>query len=85
MADEVRHRRMLMLRRMESQPRRRRLEARRKPQAQRRPRVEQVPPVDRVEEADEELQRRLRQALAAPPRAVVSPTGLATVRSRRAS
>ena len=45
----VRVPRTLMLRRMESQPRRRlEVEARRKPQARPRPRVEQVPLADRA-------------------------------------
>ena len=83
-ADEVRLLRTLTLRRMESQPRRRQLEERRKAQARRRRHVEQVPAVDLVPGVDVEPHHPLLQAPAAPPRVVVSPTGLATARSPRA-
>jgi len=83
--DEVRVPRMLMLRRMESLPRRRRrLEARRRPQV--RPQhVEPVQPEDLVREADADPRRQLLLVPVAHPRAVVSRTGPGMERSRPAS
>ena len=77
--DEVRVRRTLMLRRMESLPRRRRrLQAR--PQH-----VEPVQPEDLVREADAAPRRRLLLVPVAHPRAVASRTGPGMERSRPAS
>ena len=80
--DEVRLRRMLMLRRMESLPRRR-------PQAPQH--VEPVQPEDkaqqagRVREADADPRRQRLLVPVAHPRAVALPTGPGMERSRRAS
>jgi hypothetical protein len=85
--DEVRLRRMLMLRRMESQPPRRLLPEvlRKLPQAQRRPHVEPVQPVGPAAEVDVELRHQLLLVPVAHHRVVAWRTGLATERSPHAS
>ena len=79
---EARLRPTPMLRRMESQPRRRLLlEARRKPRAQRRLHVEPVQRVAPAPEVDVDLRRQLLLVPVAHHRVVAWHTGLATERS----